>query len=81
MIQSTQCVCAVKNLKQLSTTLRCDFYSIYRLEILNDTCALNRSLRILYGEEEFSFKINSKIFKCTIKFIKKHRFSGPLFLY
>ena len=61
--------------------LRCDFYSIYRLELLNDICALNHSLKniseenllkvLLYGAEEFSFKINSEILKCTIKFIKK----------
>ena len=25
--------------------LRCDFYSIYRLELLNDICALNHSLK------------------------------------
>ena len=36
---------------------------------------------LLYGAEEFSFKINSEILKSTIKFIlKKDRFSGPLFL-
>ena len=61
--------------------LRCDFYSIHRLELLNDLCALNHSLKnvleenllkvILYRAEEFSFKINSEILKCTIKFIKR----------
>ena len=51
--------------------LRCDFYSIYRLELLNDICALNYSLKkisgekllalILYEAEEFSYKINSEM--------------------
>ena len=71
--------------KTLHYLLRCDFYSIF------DICALNHSLKniseenllkvLLYGAEEFSFKINSKILKCTIKFIKKtDRFSSQLFL-
>ena len=71
--------------------LRCSFYSIYRLELPNDICALNHSLNniseenllqvLLYVAEEFSFKINSEILMCTIKFIKKtDRFSCPLFL-
>ena len=73
--------------KELETTLHyllhCDFYSIYRLELLNDICALNDSLNntseenllkvLLYGAEEFSFMIDSEILKCTIKFIKKNR--------
>ena len=65
--------------------------SIYRLELLNDICALNYSLKniseenllkiLLYEAEEFSFKINSEVLKCTIKFIEKtDRFSGRLFL-
>ena len=61
--------------------LRCAFSSIYRLELPNYISALNHSLKniseenllkvLLYGAEEFSFKINSEILKCTIKFIKK----------
>ena len=61
--------------KEPETTLHylshSNFYSIYRLELLNDICALNHSLKnmlkenllkvLLYGEEEFSFKINSEI--------------------
>ena len=72
--------------KEPETTLRCDFYSIYRLEL----CALNHSLKniseenllkvLLHGAQEFSFKINSEILNGIIKFIKKtDRFSGPLF--
>ena len=78
--------------KTLHSLLRCDFYFIYRLELLNDIYALNHSLKniseenllkvLLYGAEEFSFRINSEILKCTIKFVKKtDRFSGPLFLF
>ena len=90
MIQSIQCVRGKEPETTLHYLLRCDFYSIYRLELLNDICALNHSLKniseenllkvLLYGAEEFSFKINSEILKCTIKFIKKNpdRFSGPV---
>ena len=86
------CSCGKEPETTLHYLLRCDFYSIYRLELLNDICALNHSLKnnseenllkvLLYEAEEFSFKINSEILKCTIKFIKKKktdRFSVPLF--
>ena len=81
--------------KEYETTLhylvRCDIYSIYRLELLNDICALKHSLKkiseenlltvLLYPAEEFSFKINSEILKWTRKFINKTNiFSGPFFL-
>ena len=84
MIQSIQFVRAVQNPKQLSTT-SCTVSTIpyNRLELVNDICALNHSLKnileenllkvLLYGAEEFSFKINSEILKCTIKFIKRNR--------
>ena len=77
------CSCGKEPETTLHYLLRCDFYSIYRLELLNDICALNHSLKnnsekdllkvLLYEEEEFSFKINSEILKCTIKFIKKNQ--------
>ena len=61
--------------------LRCDLYSIYRLEFLNDICALKHSLRKIleeilltvlhYGAAESSFKINSENLKWAIKFINK----------
>ena len=81
--------------RELETTLhyllRCDFHSKYRLELLNDLCALNHSLKNiskenllkvpLYGVEEFSFKIDSEVLKCAMKFNKKtDRFSAPLFI-
>ena len=85
------CSCGKEPETTLHYPMRCDFHSIYRLELLNDICALNHSLKniseenllkvLLYGAEEFSFKINSEILKCTIKFIQKADcFSGPLFL-
>ena len=75
------CSCCKEPETTLHCLLRCDFYSIHRLELLNDLCVLNHSLKnvleenllkvILYRAEEFSFKINSEILKCTIKFIKR----------
>ena len=73
--------------KELETTLQyllgCDLYSIYRLELLNDICALNESLKnfseenllkiLLYGAEDFASQMNSEILKCTIKLIKKKK--------
>ena len=72
--------------------LRCELYSNYWLELLNDICALNEYLKnlseenslkfLLYGVEKFTFQMNSKILKCTKKFIKKsNRFSVLLFLF
>ena len=85
------CSCGKEPKTTLHYHLRCNFYSIYRLELLSDICALNYSLKntleenflkvLLYGAKEFSFKVNSKNLNCTIKFIEKaDRFSGPLFL-
>ena len=77
------CSCGKESETTLHYLLRCEFYSIYRLELLNDICVLSHSLKntseenllkvLLFGAEEFSFKINSEILKCTIKFIKKIR--------
>ena len=55
-----------------------------------DICALNLTLKnlshekllniLLYGSENFSFNINKKIVKSTIKFLKtSERFISPLF--
>ena len=69
----------------LQYLLRCDFHSIYSLGLLIDICALNHSLKnnteenllktLLYGAEEFSFKISSGSLMCTIKFIKEKQIS------
>ena len=85
------CSCGKKPETTLHYLLRCDLYSIYRVELLNNICALNKSLKnlseenllkvLLYGVEEFTSQMNSEVLKCTIKFIKKtDRFSDPLFL-
>ena len=71
--------------KKPETTLHyllcCDLYSIYQLELLNDICTLNGSLKnsseekllkiLFYGAEDFTSQTNSEILKCTITFIKK----------
>ena len=85
------CSCGKEPETNLHYLLRCDLYSIYRLELFNDICALNDSLKkfseenllkiLFYGAEDFTSQMNSEILKCTIKFIRKSdRFSGPLFL-
>ena len=86
------CSCGKEHETTLNYLLRCDLYSICRLELLNDVCALNGSLKnsseekllkiLLYGAEDFSTQLNSEIWKDAMKFIKKSdRFSGPLSLY
>ena len=74
------CSCGKEPETSLHYLLRCDFYSVYRLELLNDICVLNHSLKniseenlkvLLYGAEEFYFKNNSKILKCTINLSEK----------
>ena len=75
------CSCGREPEITLHYLLRCDLYSIYRLELLNDICVLYESLKnfseenllkiLLYGAEDFTSQMNSEILKCTIKFIKK----------
>ena len=75
------CSCGKETETTLHYLLRCDIYSIYRLELLNGICALNESLKnsseekllkiLLYGAEDFTSQTNSEILKSTIKFIKK----------
>ena len=75
------CLCDKESTTTQHYHLRCDFYSIYRLELLTDICALTHSLKnileenllkvLLYGAVEFSFNINSETLQCTKKFIKK----------
>ena len=80
-IINPMCSCGKEPETTLYYLLRCDLYSIYRLELLNDICVLNESLKnfseenlwkiLLYGAEDFTSQLNSEILKCTIKFIKK----------
>ena len=75
------CSCGKEPETTLHYVLRCDVYSIYRLELLNDICALSKSLKnlseekllkiLLYGAEDFTSQMNSEILNCTIKLIKK----------
>ena len=75
------CLCSKEPETTLHYLLCCDFYPIYRLELLKDICDLNHCLKnileenllkvLLYGAEEFSFKINSETLNCRINFIKK----------
>ena len=85
------CSCGKEPETTLHYLLRCDLYSIYLLELLNDVCVLNGSLKnsseekplkiLLDGAEDFTSQLNSKILNCRIKFIKKlDCFSGPLSL-
>ena len=81
--------------KQPETTnhylLCCDLYSIYQLELLNDICALNESLKIfseenllkilLYGAADFTSEMNSETLKCAITFIKKQITLVTLFFF
>ena len=53
------CLCGKEPETTLHYLLHCNFYSIYRLELLNDICALNHSLK----------NISEENLKCTIKFI------------
>ena len=80
-IINPMCSCSKEPETTFHYLLCCDLYSIYRLELLNNICALNGSLKnsseekllkiLLYGAEEFTSQTNSKIFRCTIKFTKK----------
>ena len=91
-IMNPMCSCRKEPETTFHYLLCCDLYSIYRLELLNNICALNGSLKnsseekllkiLLYGVGDLTSQMNSEILKCTIKFIKKKkdRFSGPLFL-
>ena len=84
------CTCGREPETTLHYLLRCNLYSTQRLELLNNVCTLNPSLKNysneklsnvpLYGSEDFNCNLNNKIVKATIKFIKiSERFNGPLF--
>ena len=84
------CSCTKEPETTLHYLLHFDLYSISGLELLNDICTLNGSLKnsseekllkiLLFGVDDLSSQMNSETLKCTIKFIKKTDcFSGPLF--
>ena len=65
------CSCSKEPETTLHYLSRCNLYSIYQLEHLNDICVLNESLKnlleenllkiLLYGVEDFTFQMNSEI--------------------
>ena len=84
------CICGPEPETALHYFLHCNLYSTQRLEILNNACILNPSLKnysnekllniLLYGSENSNCNMNKDILKATIKFLKiSKRFNGPLF--
>ena len=84
------CICGLEPETTLHFLLYCKLYYTERLELLNNVCIRNLSLKnysnekllniLLYGSEDFNCNMNKEILKATIKFLKisKH-FNGPLF--
>ena len=87
----TKCTCGLELETKHNYFLRCSFSSTHqRLELLNDECICNPSLKNysneklqnspLYGSEDFNCNINKEILKATIKFLKiPEHFNSPLF--
>ena len=84
------CTCGREPETTLHYLLRWNLYSAQRLELLNNVCILNPSLKnysneklsniLLYGSEDFNCNMNKKILKAAIKFLKiSERFNGPFF--
>ena len=72
-INNLMCSCGKETETTLHYLLRCDIYSIYRLELLNGICALNESLKnsseekllkiLLHFPDEFwNFKVYNKVY-------------------
>ena len=83
------CICGLKAETTLHYLLCCNLYSAQKLELINNVCILNPSLKnysnekllniILHGSEDFSYNIKQEILKATIKFLKRsERFDDPL---
>ena len=84
------CICGLELETILHCLWRCNLYSIQRLELLNNACIINLSLKnysddkilsiLLYRLEDFNCNMTKKILKATIKFLKiSERFNRPLF--
>ena len=88
-IINPMCSCGKEPETTFHYLLHCDLYSIYRLELRTDICVFSESLNnfseenllkfLLYGPEDFTSQIDSKILKCTMFIKKTDPFSGPLF--
>ena len=70
--------------------LRCHLYAPQRSELLNTVYRLNPTIKnfaeenlvhlLLFGSDDYDFKLNKKIIKLTISYLKTSgRFDGPLF--
>ena len=69
--------------------LRCHFFNALRIDLMNELLKINLNLQhfndtfltelLLYGSNQFSYDINSKIISLSVNFIiKSERFDGPL---
>ena len=73
------CACGFVLKTKIHSTLHCNFYSTQKLELLNNACFLNPSLKnysnekplniLLHGSEDFIYNMNNEILKATIKFL------------
>ena len=86
----SKCTCGCEPETTFHYLLRCNLYSTQRLELLNNVCILNPSLKkysnekllniISYGSEHFNCNMYKEILKATIKFLKiTERFNVPFF--
>ena len=84
------CTCGLEPETTLHYLLRCNLYSTQRLELLNNVCILNPSLKNysnkkllnipLYGSEDLNCNMSKEILKATIKLLEmSKRFNSPLF--
>ena len=82
--------CGIKPETTLHYLLHCTLYSSKRLELVNNVCIQNPSLKdlsnekllsiLLYESEDFNCNMNKVILNGTIKFLKiSERFNDPLF--
>ena len=82
------CMCGLEPEPTLHYLFRCNLCYTQRLELLDNVCILNRSVKnysrkmllniLLYGSEDFNCNTNKEIRKATIKFLKiSERFNDP----
>ena len=82
--------CGKKTETTLHYLLRCSIYSFHRIDLLNDICAIDSSIKnyhedkllitLVYESEDFNNDKNYKASKYNIKFlVKADYFNSPLF--
>ena len=85
------CKCGLEPEATINYFLRCSLNSTQRVELLNNACILNISIKNLYNEkllnsllyrsEDFNCNVKKETLKATIKFLKiSEHFNGPLSL-